>query len=98
MPAHVEIGTVMGAGAPVYAPEPYHAETLTTTSSAQTTKAARSGDYATVTAVTAAVMVKIGSNPTALAGGAGCRRVEAGTTRDFGPLKDGDLVACIDAS
>lgn len=98
MPAHVEIGTVMGAGAPVYAPVPYHAETITTTSSAQSTKVARSGDYASVTAVDAAVMVAIGSNPTALAGGAGMYRIEAGVTRDFGPLKDGDLVAAIDAS
>lgn len=98
MPAHVEIGTAMGSGAPVYGAVPFHAETLTTTASAQTSKPARSGDYATVTAISAAVMVAIGQNPTAVAGGDNMRRVEPGTTRDFGPLKDGDLVACIDAS
>lgn len=98
MPAHVEIGTVMGGGAPVYAPTVFHAETLVTTSSAQTTVGARSGDYATVTAVGAAVMVAIGSNPTAVANGAMMRRVEAGAVRDFGPLKDGDRIAAIDAA
>ena len=98
MPAHVEVGTNMGAGSPVYAPTPYHAETLATTSSAATSVGARSGDYASVTAITAAVMVKIGQNPTALASGAGMYRVEAGSVRDFGPLKDGDKIACIDAS
>lgn len=96
MPAQVEIGGAMGAGAPVYPPVPYHAETLTTTTSAQTTKAARSGDYARVTAIGAAVMVAVGKNPTALASGAGMRYVPDGASLDMGPLKDGDLVACID--
>jgi hypothetical protein len=98
MPAHVEIGAVMGAGAPVYAPVPFHAQTLTTASSAQTTVAARSGDYATVTAVTSAVMVAIGANPTALATGAGMYRCEPGSERTFGPLKAGDRIAAIDAA
>ena len=98
MPAHVKIGTVMGAGAPVYAPVPFHAETIATVSSTQTSIPARSGDYATVTAIEAAVMVAIGQNPTALANGSGMHRIEAGATMDFGPLKDRDLVACIDAS
>ena len=98
MPAHVEIHTAMGAGAPVYAPVPFHAQTLTTTSSAQTTVGARSGDYATVIAVSAAVMVAIGQNPTALANGAGMYRCEPGQERTFGPLKDGDKIAAIDAA
>ena len=56
MPAHVKFGSVMGGGAPVYATVPRHAATLTTTSSAQTAFSAEAGDYATVTAITIAVM------------------------------------------
>ena len=97
MAAHVEFGEVMGAGAPVYQRIPRTAEKLTTTSSAATTATAIGGEYATVTAIGADVYVLIGSNPTALASGAGMRFITAGATRDFGPLQEGDKVAAIDA-
>ena len=98
MPAHVKFGGVMGGGAPVYATKPKYAATLTTTSSAQTAFSADAGDFATVTAVGAAVMVAIGPNPTALANGAGMHRIEAGAVMDFGPLQQGDKLAAIDAA
>ena len=97
MAAQVEIGSAMGAGAPVYPSVPFHAEKLTTTSSAATSVGARSGDYARVTAIGAAVMACVGQNPTALASGAGMRYVADGASIDIGPLKDGDKIACIDA-
>ena len=97
MPAQVEIGGAMGAGAPVYPTVPYHSERLVTTASAQTTKAARSGDYARITAIDAALVIAVGANPTAVTSGAGMRYIVANTSLDIGPLKDGDLIACIDA-
>lgn len=98
MPAHVEFGEVMMAGAPVYPRLPRKAEIVSSASSTQTSFTANSGEYATVTAITADVNVAIGSNPTALAAGTNQARVAAGAARDFGPLKDGDLVAVIDAT
>lgn len=98
MPAHVEIGEVMMAGAPVYPRIPRKAEILTTTSSAQTSFTANSGEFATVVAITADVNIAIGPNPTALAAGTNQQRVPAGGVRDFGPLKDGDIIAVIDAT
>ena len=98
MPAHVEFGEVMMAGAPVYPRLPKKAEIVSSGSSTQTSFSADSGDFATVTAITADVNVAIGANPTALAAGTNQARVAAGATRDFGPLKDGDLVAVIDAT
>lgn len=94
---HVRFGEVMGAGAPVYASKPRKSETVTSSaSSAQTTNTANSGDYATISAIDGSVYVTTGSNPTALATGAGMDVVISGTVKDFGPLKDGDKVAVID--
>lgn len=96
MPAHVEIGGVMGGGAPVYTGLT-SGQTLVTTTSAQS-GLARTGDYATVAAIGADVFFTVGPNPTALASGAGMRLVLAGTYRDIGPLKEGDRIAAIDAA
>lgn len=98
MPAHVELGEVMMAGAPAYSRMPRRAEILTTGTSTQTSFSANSGEFATVTAITADVNVAIGPNPTALAAGTNQFRVAAGATRDFGPLKDEDKIACINAT
>lgn len=98
MAAHIEFGEVMPGSVPVYTRTPRSAESITTTTSTATTAEAVGGDYASVMAVGADIMVAIGSSPTAVAGGAGMRRVAAGSIRDFGPLKDGDKVAAIDAS
>jgi len=98
MAAHVEFGEAMMAGVPVYSRTPRRAEILTTTASAQTSFTANSGEFATVVAIGADVNVAIGSNPTALAAGTNQFRVPAGSVRDFGPLKDQDKVACIDAT
>ena len=97
MAAYIEFGEVMASGAPVYSRLPRVSEEITTTASAQTTATANSGEFATVTANGSALMVLIGSNPTALAaGGTHHRYLPDGATRDFGPLKDGDKVAAID--
>lgn len=95
MAAHVEFGTVMGGGAPTYGGL-RAAQTITTTSSAQTA-AAQGGDYAAITAIGAAVYFAVGPNPTALASGVNMRYCAAGATRDIGPLKEGDKIAAIDA-
>ena len=96
MPAHVELGGVMGGGAPVYGGL-NSGQRLDTTSSAQSAQA-RGGDYATIAAIGADVYFTVGPNPTALASGAGMRLVLAGTYRDIGPLKEGDRIAAIDAA
>lgn len=98
MPAHVEFGEVMMAGAPVYPRLPRKAEIVASASSTQTSFTANGGEFATVTAIAADVNVAIGSNPTALAAGTNQARIPVGVTRDFGPLKDGDKVAVIDAT
>lgn len=93
---NVRFGSVMGAGAPVYAPIPRAAEAITTSAtSAQATNKAVSGDYATVTSVGGAVWVRIGQNPTAAAGATDL--IPDGGSRDFGPLREGDTVAVINA-
>jgi hypothetical protein len=98
MPAHIEFGTFMGSGAPVFGGL-NAAETILTTSSTTTTSRARGGDYVTITAIGAAVMATIGTAPlTAVAGGANMRRIDVGVPRTFGPLKEGDAVAAINAT
>ncbi len=93
---NVRIGSVMGAGASVYAPIPRSAEAVTSgATSAQASGVAQQGDYLTVTSVGGAVWVKIGANPTAAAGSTDL--IPDGGTRDFGPLKEGEKVAIIDA-
>lgn len=91
---HIRFGGLMGGGAPVYAPTPSSAQTITSSAtSQQSTAVAQAGDYVTVDASGGAVLVAIGQNPTA-ASSVG-DMVQA--TKDFGPLKAGDKVAIIDA-
>ena len=89
--------TVMGAGAPVYAPAERAAETIATSASSQAlTTQARGGEYVTLSATGGSVHIKIGQGtPTAVAS-AGYHIMD-GTSKDFGPLQDGDRVAVIDA-
>ena len=96
MSAHVEFGGVMGGGAPVYSGL-RRAETLTTTTSAQSA-AAHAGEYATISAIGAAVFFTVGQDPTALADGTNMRYLADGAIRDIGPLKEGDKIAAIDAA
>lgn len=98
MPAYIEFGEAMVMGAPIYARVPRISQELaTTTSSAQTTITANSGEIATITAINGPLMVLVGSNPTALAAGGGQHRyVPAGMRIDVGPLKDLDKIAVID--
>lgn len=91
---HVAFGTVMGAGAPTY-PRRCRATQVVTTglASASTTETAQSGDYAFVTAVDAALYVAVGKDAAA----GQDHYVAVGTTKDIGPLKDGDTVSGIEA-
>jgi hypothetical protein len=93
---HVRFGSVMGEGAPVYAPIPKTAATITSSASSQaTTIAAEDSDYLTVTTSGGAVFIAIGQNPTAASGRGDL--LPDGSSKDFGPLKTGDKVAVIDA-
>lgn len=91
---HIRFGGVMGSGAPVYAPIPKRAETITSSGSSQaSTKAADGGDYCTVTSSGGAVFVAIGQAPVAASGSGDM--IPDGSSIDFGPLTDGDKVAII---
>ena len=98
MAAYVEFGEAMVMGAPIYARLPRVSQELTdTSSSVATTITANSGEIATVTAVGTDLMVMIGPNPEASAEGGGQHVfLPAGTTRNFGPMKDLDKIAAID--
>lgn len=86
----------MGAGAPVYSPKANAVETITTSGSSQaTTIEAKGGDFATLTVTGGAVFVAIGDTPTAASGSGDL--LPDGGSRDFGPLKDGEKIAVIDA-
>jgi hypothetical protein len=93
----VRFGTVMGGGAPVYAPVPDASEKITSSAtSAQSVFAAQSGDYVSVFALTGTVAIAIGPSPTAIATSGDV--VINGSSRDFGPLKVGDKIAVIDVA
>lgn len=95
---HISFGEVMGSGAPAYARLPRKSETVTSSaSSAASVNTANGGEYVTITAIDGPVFTTIGASPTALASGAGMEVVVSGAWRTFGPLKDGDKVAVIDA-
>lgn len=91
---HVAFGTAVGAGAATY-PRRFQATQVVTTSAAAaaTTATAKSGDYAFVTAVDAALYVAVGKDAAA----GQDHYVAVGTTKDIGPLKDGDTVSGIEA-
>lgn len=91
----IEFGAVLGAGAPVYAPVPRATQTITSSGTSQQSNEAQGGDFVTVVTTGGAIWVAIGQNPTAAAGTQ--RLLPDGAGRDFGPLKEGDKVAIIDA-
>ena len=93
---HIRIGAVMGSAAPVYAPVPFASQTVAASgSSAAATIRARAGDYITVVA-SADVYIRIGTGTPVAAVGQGDLLL-SGQVRDFGPCKEGDTVAAIDA-
>lgn len=94
---HVRFGSIMPTGAPVYPRAPRKSETVTSSgTSAMSANSAVGGEFITVTAIDGAVYALIGTNPTALATGAGMEAIPSGGTKDFGPVNDGDKIAVID--
>lgn len=90
---HVEMGAVMGGGAPVYSGI-RASQTITSSGSNQvSTIIAESGEYARITAGGGAVYVAVGkaasSDPR--------RYLLAGQTIDIGPLSRGNTINIIDA-
>lgn len=93
----IRFGEAMSGTAPVYSRLPRKSEKVTSSgTSAQSTNTANGGEIVTVTAIDGSIYALIGSNPTALASGAGMEAIPSGSSKDFGPLKDGDKVAVID--
>ena len=91
---HVAFGTAIGAGAPTYPRNVRSAEVVTTgASAASSTIEANGGDYAFVSAVDAGLYVRIGADAAAGLD----HYVAPGTTKDIGPLKEGDTVSGIEA-
>jgi hypothetical protein len=93
---HITAGGAMGGGAPVYAPIPDFAQTITSSGTSQRSSAMPGGKYVSVTSSGGAVFVAIGQNPTAVSGAG--YMVADGATKDFGPIKEGDKVALIDVA
>lgn len=93
---HVRFGAAMGGGAPIYAPTPSAAQSITTSGSSQaSTVSATQGDIGTVKVTGGNVYVTVGQSPTASAG-AGFYLGD-GDRVDFGPLRGGDKIAVINA-
>lgn len=93
----IRFGSLMGAGAPVYAAHPKQVAKITSSAASQaTTVSAESGDYVTIKAIGGAVAFDIGPNPTAIATSGDV--IGDGERMDFGPLQNGDKVAIIDAA
>jgi len=93
--AHITLGSVMGGGAPVYAPYPNASQTVTTSaSSAASTISAILVDYARIVAQGGNMRIAVGSAPVATIT-AGYVILD-GAHLDIGPLKTGDKIAAID--
>ena len=93
---YIALTTVMGGGAPVYAPIPLAAQKINSTASSQqsTISVLGSGRYARITSVGGAVSISVGPNPTAVSGQGYV--IPDGGTIDLGILAVGDKIACID--
>lgn len=92
----ITMGEAMGGGAPIYAP--ITKRTLTVTSTASSTVAAitaAGGETCSVTSFDGNIMVAIGKSP--VASPTTGYPLQAGGTKDFGPMSPGDTVAIIDA-
>ena len=93
----IRFGSLMGAGAPVYASHPKQTAKFTSSASSQaTTVAAEAGDYVTIKAIGGAVAFDIGPAPVAIATSGDV--IGDGERMDFGPRQIGDKVAIIDAA
>ena len=91
--------SIMSGDKPVYASRSRAAQKLTTSGTSQTLAYAAQGygEYVSITVSGGAVAIDINGSPTAVVGGAGTHFIADGATKEFGPLKPGDLVAVIDA-
>jgi hypothetical protein len=96
---YATFSAIMSGDKPVYATASRAAQKLTTSASSQqfTYAAQGNAEYVSLSVSGGSVAVAINGNPTAVSGAAGTHFLMDGNTKEFGPLKPGDLVAVIDA-